>query len=146
MRRINHWEISWTKQALTPNLEQIKKKFAHRNYKIHWFLDALGNYLLVSKLLGETYIHLILQLKYVANSQIVLRDLLIVLQILDYCQLSVFLFPILLMGSVVENNCSEKHINVFFGRVILHNTVLFQKNLIQKHGMVPCLLRSFSII
>ena len=55
--------------------------------------------------------HLILQLiKYVADKQNLLRDLLIVLQMFDYCQLSVFLFSILLTGSVVQNNPFEKHI------------------------------------
>ena len=57
--------------------------------------------------------YLLLQLiTYVADSQKLLRDLLIVLQIFGYCQLHVFLFLILLTGSVVQYNLSENHIVV----------------------------------
>ena len=57
--------------------------------------------------------YLLLQLiTYVADSQKLLRDLLIVLQIFGYCQLHVFLFLILLTGGVVQYNLSENHIVV----------------------------------
>ena len=57
--------------------------------------------------------YLLLQLiTYVADSQKLLRDLLIVLQIFGYCQRHVFLFLILLTGSVVQYNLSENHIVV----------------------------------
>ena len=59
-KRTDHWEICWTKQALTLNLEALEKEFTPRNF--HWFLffDSLENYLWISKLLDETHIHLIL--------------------------------------------------------------------------------------
>ena len=93
MRRIDIWEKYWTKQNFTPNLEALQKEFAPKNYKVHSFLffDSLGNYWSISKLLDKTHMLLVLQLiTYVANSQILLRDLLIVLQMVDYFQLPVF--------------------------------------------------------
>ena len=49
-----------------------------------------GNDLLIAKPLDQSYVDLILQLlTYVTDSQKLLRDLLIVCQKLDYCQLPV---------------------------------------------------------
>ena len=69
------------------------ERIGSRNYKL--------------KLLDETHMPLILQpITYMADSQKLQGDLLIVLQMLDYCQLPV----ILLMGGVVQYNPSENHI------------------------------------
>ena len=67
--------------------------------------------------------HIILQLiTYVKDSQKLFEDLLIVLQIIDCCQLPVFLFLILLTGSLVQYKTLPK------------TTLLFRKKLILKHG------------
>ena len=54
--------------------------------------------------------HLVLQLTtHALDRQKLSRDLLTVLQMLDYCRLPVFLFLILLTGSAAHHNPSENH-------------------------------------
>ena len=67
--------------------------------------------------------NLILQLiTYMADSQKLLRDFLLVLQINEHSQLSVFFFLILQTGSVVQYNPSKIHI------------VILNKKMIHKYG------------
>ena len=67
-----------------------------------------GNDLLIAKPLDQSYVDLILQLlTYVTDSQKLLRDLLIVCQKLDYCQLPVVFFIKLRTGSFVLYNPFE---------------------------------------
>ena len=57
--------------------------------------------------------YLILQLKaYLVDSQNLLRDLLIVCQVLEYCQRPLCIFVTLQTGSVVRYNPSENQINI----------------------------------
>ena len=75
------------------------------SYKVYWFLffgsSGTGNYSSISKLLGETHMHLILQLiVHVMDSQKLLSDLLIVLEMLDRCQVPVSIFLTSLTGTV----------------------------------------------
>ena len=84
------------------------------NYKIHWYLffDSSGsvNYASVSKHLDQICMHSVLQLiTHMTNSQELSRDLLLELQMLDYCQLPVSIFITFRTGSVVHQNPSENH-------------------------------------
>ena len=57
--------------------------------------------------------YLILQLKaYLVDSQNLLRDLLIVCQVLEYCQRPLCIFVTLRTGSVVRYNPSENQIDI----------------------------------
>lgn len=63
-----------------------------------------GNYSLTLKILGETHMHLIvLLIVHVPNIQKLLRDLLIMLEMLDHCQLSASIFITLLTGTFVQD-------------------------------------------
>ena len=65
------------------------------------------------KIFKQLHMHLVLQLIIqVVDSQELLRNLLLVLQILDYCQLSVSIFLPLGTGSVVHRNSSVNNINI----------------------------------
>ena len=106
------------------------------NYKTHWYLFFYSygtvNYASVSKLLDQTCMHLVLQLiTHFTDSQELPRDLLLQLQMLDYCQLSVSIFIIFRTGSVVHQNPS---------------TIVFRKNSIHKQDyLLPKkLLKYFS--
>ena len=87
------------------------------NYKIHrhLFFDFFGtaNYASVSKPLDQIWMLLVLQLiTHMTDSQELSRDLLLVLQMLHYCQLPVSIFITLRTGSVVYQNPSENHISI----------------------------------
>ena len=86
-------------------LAALQKYFCPMSYKVYWFLffgsSGTGNYSSISKLLGETHMHLILQLiVHVMDCQKLSSDLLIVLQMLDRCQVPVSIFLTLLTGTV----------------------------------------------
>ena len=124
-------------QVLTPNLEALQREFAPRNHKIHQFLffASLRNYSLISKLLGEFHMHLILQLiTCVADCQKLLRDLLVVFQMLDHCQLSVLYF----------SYCWR---TVLCYTTLQKTSLILQKELIHKHGslLAKKLFKYFSV-
>ena len=62
-----------------------------------------------------------------AGNQKLSRDLLIVLQLLDYCQLLVSLFLILLTSSVAEQNSNENYIGVPTKMINKHSSLLPKK-------------------
>ena len=71
------------------------------------------NYASVSKLLDQICMHLVLQLiTHMTDGQQLSRDLLLELQMLDYCQLPVSIFITFRTGSVVHQNPSKNHISI----------------------------------
>lgn len=80
--------------SLILNLEELQQEFAQMNYKIpwFWFFNSFGtvNYSAISKLLDQIYMHLVFQLiTPVADSQELLRALLLVLKFFDFYEQAV---------------------------------------------------------
>ena len=101
----NNVDVIENKKKITENLE-TKKKLAPMNYKINEYLffgsSETVNYASVSKLLDQTYMHLVLQLiTHGTYSQEFSKDLLLVLKCLTIFNC---LFPFF---SHCEQDCTK---------------------------------------